>query len=172
MNNVKTREEMLILRQNELTARNNYIAAFTEYHDSLSMATKSKTISCGDDRFPIIQKVLKGFEEDTNLLFPEEVVKDTFVETADEYQYLMGIVTQVDKIKVKATNKKVNLGIQLADGFQTIHNHVTLKSNKNDKYIDLAKDTALYNDPNGKRKENKLAKKRTDRASKKTSPTV
>ena len=66
----------------------------------------------------------------------------------------------------------MSLGVKLADDFQTIHNHVTLKSAKNDKYIDVSKDTAVYHDPKGKRKESQLAKKRTERAAKKQSPTA
>lgn len=172
MNNVKTREEILILRQNELLARNNYNAALTEYIEALNISTNSKTISCGDDRFLIIQKVLKGFEVNTNLVFPEEVDRQGFEEDADEYQYLINIVANVEKIKTKVSNKKVSLGVKLADDFQTIHNHVTLKSAKNDKYIDVSKDTAVYHDPKGKRKESQLAKKRTERAAKKQSPTA
>lgn len=48
MNNVKTREEILILRQNELIARNNYNAALTEYIEALSC---EKTIPDSLKRF-------------------------------------------------------------------------------------------------------------------------
>ena len=171
MNNVKTREEILALRQNELLARNNYTAAVTEYVDALNFSSNSNTIPCGDDRFTIIKNVLNAFEADTNLVFPEEVDRPEFEEGADEYQYLMNIVANIEKIKTKVANKKVSLGVKLADDFRTIHNHVTLKSDKNDKYIDVSKDTAVYHDPKGKRKEMQLAKKRTERAAKKQSPT-
>ncbi len=172
MNNVKTREEILTLRQNELVARNNYYAAFTEYIDALNPFTNATTISCGDDRFPIIQDVLKNINADPNLSLPEEVKEEVFANDIDEYQYLMDIVGFSEKIKSKSTGKKVSFGIRLADDFQTIHAHVTLKADKNDKYVDVAKNTAVYHDPNGKRKENQRVKKRVERASKKNLPKI
>ena len=170
MNKVKTREELLLLRQKELDARNNYDAAFTEYIDALNPFTNSNTISCGDDRFLIIQNVLKSINKDANLSLPEEVENEGFANDVDEYQYLMDVVAFGEKIKSKGTGKKVTFGVRLADDFQTIHSHVTLKADKNDKYVDVAKQTAVYNDPNGKRKDNKLEKKRTERAAKKLPP--
>ncbi len=172
MKNPKSSNELAQLRQDELTARNNYIGALTAYCDGLNLSTKTSTISCGDERFPIIEKVIMGFEEDPNISYPEEVEKDKFINDANEYKHLMGIVTQVEKIKAKASSIKVDLGSKLADNFQTIHSHVTLKAEKNKKYEEIAKNTAVYHDPNGKRKETKLEKQRTKRAAKKNPPEI
>jgi hypothetical protein len=172
MNNVKTREEIVALRQKELVARNNYYAAFTEYIDALDTSKKSKTIACGDDRFLIIKDVVKVFDENSKISFPDEVKKETFLENADEYQHLAGIVAFGVKIKSKSSGKKVPFGKKLANDFQTVHDHVTLKADKNEDYVDVAKATAVYHDPKGKRKDNKLAKKRSDKASKKQPPSV
>ncbi|MBL7814123.1 MAG: hypothetical protein JNL70_03880 [Saprospiraceae bacterium] len=172
MKNQKSSNELAQLRQDELTARNAYIGALSAYCDGLNTSTNTNTISCGDERFPIIEKVIIGFEEDPNISYPEEVEKDEFVNDADEYKYLMGIVTQIEKVKAKANGVKINLGSKLADNFQTIHSHVTLKAEKNKKYEEIAKTTAVYHDPNGKRKETKLEKQRTKRASKKNPPEI
>ena len=168
MNNVKTREEMLILRQNELTARNNYNAAFTEYIDALNVSIKPKSIACGDERFLIIKKVLEDFQDNPKISLPEEVDESEMGADAEEYQHLINILVFGDKLKSKTSTKKVPIGKKLANNFLTIHDHVTLKADKNDSYVDIAKTTAVYHDPNGKKKDNKLAKKRTEKAAKKT----
>ncbi|WP_170747980.1 hypothetical protein, partial [Salmonella enterica] len=81
---------------------------------------------------------------DPNLSLPEEVKKEDFENDVDQYQHLIDVVAFGEKIKSKSAGKKVIFGVKLADDFRTIHAHVTLKADKNDKYVDVAKDTAIY----------------------------
>ena len=115
---------------------------------------------------------MEGFHENSSLVFPEEVPQQAFENDIDDYEYLGKIHDHHGKMKAKIASKKTALGKSLADQFKTVQSHVTLKADKNDKYSDVAKTAATYDDPNEKRKDTNNKKKREKRAAKKVPPTA